>query len=166
MYLNAISKHRPLHFLLLSFPTILFVDITTFPQYPVCQGYLYLKYAEMKVESLGVYFVIEVAHATPCIQIPRLWSLLLDSNSACRACCCCSSKVRQRSLRTALSLRGYAYLSPVYHHFCQLFLLCKQALIFIGAFFQSLHSCTVLKQKVTRAWGVALHRAAYDCRAT
>lgn len=30
-----------------------FVDITAFPpQYPACQDYLYLKYAEMKVEAL------------------------------------------------------------------------------------------------------------------
>lgn len=131
VYLNAISKHPPLHFLLLSFTSILFVDITTFPQYPVCQDYLYLKYAEMKVEALGVYFVIEVPHATPWIPIARLWCLLPDSNSSSRACCCYSSKVRQGPLRTALSLRGYAYLTLVYHHFCQLSLLCKQALIFI-----------------------------------
>lgn len=51
-------------FLLLYFPSILSVVITTFPQHPVCQDYLYLKYAEMKVEALGVHFVIEVLHAT------------------------------------------------------------------------------------------------------
>lgn len=37
----------------------------THPFYLACQEYLYLKYAEMKVEALGVYFVIEVPHATP-----------------------------------------------------------------------------------------------------
>ncbi len=34
VYLNAISKHPPLHFPLLYCPSILFVDITTFTQYP------------------------------------------------------------------------------------------------------------------------------------
>lgn len=163
VYLNAISKHPPLHFLLLYFPSILFVDITTFPQYPVRQDYLYLKYAEMKVEALGVCFVIEVPHATPWIPIARLWCSLLDSNSSSRACCCSSSKVRRSPLRTAHSLRGYAYLALVYHHFCQLPLLCKQALIFIGA---SSSLSTVLNHIVTRAQGIVLQRAAYDCRAT
>lgn len=150
-------------FLLLYFPSILFVDITTFPQYPVCQDYLYLKYAEMKVEALGVYFVIEVPHAAPWIPMARLWCLLLDSNSSSRACCGCSSKVRQGPLRTAHSLRGYAYLALVYHHFCQLSLLCKQALIFIGA---SPSLSAVLNHVVTRAWGIVSQCAAYDCRAT
>lgn len=159
-YLKAISKQPPLHFLPAS---ILFADITTFSQYPVCQDYLYLKYAEMKVEALGVYFVIEVAHATACIPIPCLWSLLLDSNSSSRACCCCSSKVRQGPVRTTPSLGDYADLSSVYHRLCQRSLLCKQTLIFIVA---SLHSHTVLKQNVTRARGGALHCTPCDCRAT
>lgn len=144
-------------FLLLYFLSILFVDITSFPQYPVCQDYLYLKYAEMKVEALGVYFVIEVPNATPWIPIARLWCLFLDSNSSFRACCCCSSKVPWGPLRTLLPLRGYAYLTLVYHHFCQLSLLCKQPLIFIGA---SPSLNTVLKHKVTRAQGVVLQCAA------
>lgn len=86
-------------------------------------------------------------------------SLMLDSNS----CCCCSSKVRQGPRRTALPLRGYACLTQVYHHFCQLSLSCKQALIFIGA---SPSLRPVLEHKMTRARGDVLHRAAYDCSAT
>lgn len=89
--------------------------------------------------------------------------LSLDSNSSTRTCCCCSSEVRQRPVRTALPLRGYAYLAQVYHHFCQLSLLCKQALIFIGA--SPSHS-NVLKHKATRAQGVVPQCAAYDCAVT
>lgn len=134
------------------------------PQYPVCQDYLYLKYAEMKVKALGLYFVIEVPRATR----PEYQLLVFDAR--CRTpiaplapAVAAHLKLEKGPPRTAHSLGGYAYLAPVYHHFCQLSLLCKRALIFIGA---SPSLSAVLEHKVTRAQGIVLHRAAYDCRAT
>lgn len=156
VYLNAISKHPALHLLLLHFTSILFVDIITFAQYPVCQEYFYFKYAEMKVEALEVHFVIEVPDASPWIPIARLWCLLLDANSSSCVCCCRSSKVRQGPLRTAHFLRGYPYVALVHYHFCQLSLLCKQALIFKEA---SPLLSTVQNRVVTGAQGIVLQRA-------
>lgn len=101
------------------------------PRYPVCQEYPHFKFVEMKVEALEVYFIIEVPATSLWIPITRLWCLLLDgaSSSSC-ACCCCSSKDLQGPLRTVHFLRGYPYVALVHYHFCQLSLLCKQALIF------------------------------------
>lgn len=76
---------------------------------------------------------------------------------------CFSSEVGEGPLRAAHSLWGYAYLALLYHHLCQLFLLCKQALIFRGA---SPSLSTALKHSVTRAWGILLQWTAYDFRAT
>jgi len=99
----------PLHFIRLNFPSILFVDITTSVQYPVCQDYLYLKYAEMKVEALGMFFVIEEPHATPWIPIACLWCLLLDSCGSSAPATAAHLKIGPWS--TELFLRGYAYLA-------------------------------------------------------
>lgn len=164
VYLNTIAKHPPLHFLLLLLP-FHFVcgHHHFFPNILYARTTCISSTQKWKLKLLGLYFVIEVPHATPWIPIAHLWCLLLDSKGSSRACCCCSSKVRQGPLRTVHSLRGYAYLALVYHHFCQLSLLCKPALIFIGA---SPSLCTVLKHKVTRARGIVLQCAAYDCGAT
>lgn len=85
---------------------------------------------------------------------------LLDSS---RACCCCRLKFDRALWEQLFSLRGYAYLALVHHHFCQHSLLCKRALIFTGAF-PSLSA--VLNHILTSALGVVLQCAAYDCGAT
>lgn len=98
---------------------------------------------------------------------PEYQLLLFDAccwtpTASSRPCCCRSSKVRRGPLRTTRFLRGFSSAALVHYHFCQLSLLCKRALILKEATPPPPH-VTVQKHMVTRAPGILLHYAAYDC---